>query len=363
MTARISTLLLAAAGLSSALPAVAETRIALIVGNSDYANASLRLANPANDATAMQRALQDAGFETIVKLNAKRVDFYRAVDAVMAKIGRDPHAVGLFYYAGHAVQAEGTNYLIPVDADIESEADLEANAFDVARVLRGMKEAQNEMNIVILDACRDNTLPKTRGVERGLARMDAPSGTFIAYAAAPGHTASDGAKGSNGVFTSELVKAMAEPGVPLEQMFKKVIAGVRADTHGGQQPWSEASIQGDFYFHAAPVAASALRSGAEPRQIELEFWESIKDSKDPADFQAYLKQYPQGDFAAIAANRAHLQKPVVHAVTRPAATTAAASVTAASGSHPRCDAIMARAQLGETLGEDERAYVQANCQP
>ena len=99
---------------------------------------------------------------------------------------------------------------------------------------------------MILDACRNNPLPKTRGIERGLARMDAPSGTFIAYAAAPGQSAQDGTTGANGVFTGELVKAIAEPGVPLEQVFKKVIAGVKADTHGGQQPWSEASIQGDF---------------------------------------------------------------------------------------------------------------------
>jgi uncharacterized caspase-like protein len=119
---------------------------------------------------------------------------------------------------------DGANYLIPVDADIESNADLEANAFDVGRVLRSMQAAQNEMNIVILDACRDNPLPRTRSMARDLARLDAPSGTFIAYAAAPGQTAQDGAKGANGVFTGELIKAMAEPNLPLEQMFKKVIS-------------------------------------------------------------------------------------------------------------------------------------------
>src|SRR6202167_1353721 len=278
--------------LTAVQAAAAETRIALIIGNSDYVNPNLKLINPANDAAAMQRALQAAGFETIVKLNARRLDFYHAVDEFTAKIGRDQHAVGLFYYAGHGVQAEGTNYLIPVDADIQAEADLEANAFDAARVLRAMKAAQNEMNIVILDACRDNPLPKTRGMQRGLARMDAPSGTFIAYAAAPGQSAQDGTTGANGVFTGELVRAMAEPGVPLEQMFKRVIAGVRADTHGGQQPWSEASIQGDFYFHAAAARSDSPHPGADPQQVELEFWASIKNSRDSSDFQAYLKKYP-----------------------------------------------------------------------
>jgi Caspase domain len=359
-------LLLVSLCLSVAPAAAAETRVALIIGNSDYANVNLKLANPANDAAAMQRALHDAGFETIVRLNARRLDFYRAVDEFAAKIGRDPHSVGLFYYAGHGVQAQGTNYLIPVDADIQAEADLEANAFDAGRVLRAMKAAQNEMNIVILDACRDNPLPKTRGMGRGLARMDAPSGTFIAYAAAPGQSAQDGATGANGVFTGELVRAMAEPGVPLEQMFKKVIAGVKADTHGGQQPWSEASIQGDFYFHANLAATASPRPGVDPKQIELAYWESIKDSRDPADFQDYLKKYPQGEFAGLAANRAKLSPPVQHPAPKAAATaTPVTSPVPAVTRKPRgarCDAILERAQLGETLNEEERRYVREKCQ-
>jgi hypothetical protein len=357
--------------LLSTATAAAETRVALIIGNSDYVNPNLRLANPVNDATAMQRALRDAGFDTIVRLNAKRVDFYHAVEQFTAKIGRDPHAVGLFYYAGHGVQAEGTNYLIPVDADIQAESDLEANAFDAGRVLRAMSVAQNEMNIVILDACRDNPLPKTRGMQRGLARMDAPSGTFIAYAAAPGQSAQDGATGSNGVFTGELVKAMAEPGVPLEQMFKKVIAGVKADTRGGQTPWSEASIQGDFYFHAAVASVAESRSAIDAKQIELAYWESIKDSKNPADFQDYLKKYPQGEFAALAANRA---KSTATAVERHAATPAVATPVSATARSPvsaatapkkwgaRCDSILESAQLGENLNEEDRAYVREKCQ-
>jgi uncharacterized caspase-like protein len=244
---------------------IAETRIALVIGNGNYADNHLKLANPTNDALAMQRTLQAAGFTVIVKLNAKRIDFYHLVQDFADRIGHDPETVGLFYYAGHGVQANGENYLIPVDADIKSDAELEAAAFPAGRILRAMKDAQNDMNIVILDACRDNPLPKTtRGIERGLARMDAPTGTFIAYAAGPGQSAHDGAEGANGVFTGELVKAMAMPGLPLEQMFKRVIAGVRADTHGEQQPWSEASLQGDFYFHpgAPPTAATAPSAGA-----------------------------------------------------------------------------------------------------
>jgi len=348
----------------------AETRIALIIGNSDYASASLKLANPVNDAAAMQRALQDAGFVTIVKLNAKRLDFYHSVDDFAARIARDPHSVGLFYYAGHGVQADGTNYLIPVDSQIESDADLEADAFDAGRVLRAMKAAQNEMNIVILDACRDNPLPKTRGAERGLTRMEAPSGTFIAYAAAPGQIAHDGAKGSNGIFTGELVRAMAEPGVPLEQMFKTVIAGVRAETHGGQQPWSEASIQGDFYFHAAIARGQAPAGGADPLQIELAFWESIKNSKDPSDYRSYLKNYPQGMFAELAENRLKSARPLNPPITaqreaavasKPAATVAAKPAVLKK-TDERCVSILQREELGDTPNDEEHAYLKSKCQ-
>ena len=172
-----------------------------------------------------------------------------------------------------------------------------------------MKSAQNEMNIVILDACRDNPLPKTRGIERGLARMDAPSGTFIAYAAAPGQSAQDGASGTNGVFTGELVKAMAEPGVPLEQMFKKVIAGVKADTHGGQQPWSEASIQGDFYFHAGEQSA-ASRSQPTPSEPpaashaqspdEIAAYKAAEASNTVAGWQIFKRNYPNSAYASTA---------------------------------------------------------------
>jgi Caspase domain len=296
--------------------AAAETRVALIIGNSAYQKADLRLPNPANDAAAMARALKTAGFETIVQLNASRTDFYKALSQFTDKISRDPHAVGLFYYAGHAVQADGINWLIPVDANINSQGDLEPSAFDAARVLKSMTAAQNEMNIVILDACRNNPLPKTRGMDRGLARIDAPSGTFIAFSAGPGQTAQDGAAGTNGVFTGEFIKAMMEPGLPLEQVFKKVVIGVKADTHGAQTPWQESSLQGDFSFipknaSGATVAnANAAAAAATPNaparhvdnanELEQSYWDRIKDSSDPADFKDYKTQYPNGSHVAEA---------------------------------------------------------------
>jgi uncharacterized caspase-like protein len=236
----------------------AEPRFALIIGNGNYSSAGMQLSNPINDAQAMNRALSDAGFETIVRTDVKRVDFYHLLRDFANKINKDKESIGLFYYAGHGIQADGSNYLIPVDAEIESVSDLDANAFDMDRVLRIMESAQNEMNIVILDACRDNPLPKVlRDMDRGLGRLLAPTGTFIGYATAPGKSAQDGVLGENGIFTSELVKAIALPGLPIELMFKKVIAAVRFDTGGRQVPWQESSVQGDFYFHPTALAGLA----------------------------------------------------------------------------------------------------------
>lgn len=306
--------LVSLAGMVLSTHSLAETRVALIIGNSAYAKPDMRLANPANDAKAMADKLKSAGFVTIVRYNAKRADFYHALNEFSDKIGRDPHAVGLFYYAGHAVQADGINYLIPVDADIEAQSDLEPDAFDAGRVLKSMTAAQNEMNIVILDACRNNPLPKTRGMDRGLARIDAPSGTFIAFSAGPGQTAQDGAAGTNGVFTGEFLKAMSEPGLPLEQVFKKVVIGVKAATKGAQTPWQESSIQGDFSFYpkggsaatatTATTATSSANAAARhvDNAVELEqaYWDRIKDSTDPADFKDYKAQYPSGPHTAEA---------------------------------------------------------------
>ena len=289
----------------------AERRVALIIGNDAYVKIGA-LHNAANDARKMDEALRAAGFETTVKIDAKRRSLYAAIDAFAAQIAASPDTVGLFYYAGHGIQANGENYLIPIDADIDSESDLEAEAVDAGKVLRAMGEAHNRLNIVVLDACRDNPLPKkSRSASRGLARMDAPTGTFIAYAAGPGQTAQDGTAGGNGLFTGELVKAIAQPGAPIEQVFKKAAAGVRAQTGDKQVPWTEASLQGDFYFHtvlsnapAAPAVAVAPAAPPparnDPAAFELAYWNSVKDSKNPAEIKSYLEKYPKGNFAGLA---------------------------------------------------------------
>src|SRR5580765_6721118 len=224
-----------------------EKRVALVIGNDAYQTLP-RLGNATADARDIGRALEAAGFETTVNKDVKRRELYQLIDGFAARIAGSPDTVGLFYYAGHGIQTNGKNYLVPVDAALTSEADLEAEAVDAGKVLRAMDEARNRINIVILDACRDNPLPKGRSLARGLSSMPAPRGTFIGYAAAPGQTAQDGEPGENGVFTGTLIKHLGVPGLQLEEVFKRVIGGVSERTGGKQLPWMESSVQGNFYF-------------------------------------------------------------------------------------------------------------------
>jgi len=350
--------------LALAQSAGAETRVALVIGNANYADPRLVLANPGRDARAMDEALKAAGFKTMLRLDVKRVPLYSFVEQFGKRLASDPKAVGLFYYAGHGVQVDGVNYLIPVDAEVESDADLGANAFDVGRVLQEMAKAQNDLNIVILDACRDNPLPRTaRGMTRGLAKMDPPDGTFIAYAAKPGHSAFDGASGTHGLFTGELVQAMSRPGVPLEQMFKLVVEGVWKKSGFKQRPWSEESVQGDFYFHPTPAALAIQLPAPDPRQAEQAAWAGISNSKAPEDFRAYLSSYPHGEHAPLAQQRLEaLLAPPPQA--KPRIAPRPPAVASTKPDHPpdkRCAGLLERTQVGDTLNEDESAYVKEKC--
>jgi uncharacterized caspase-like protein len=169
--------------------------------------------------------------------------------------------VGLFYYAGHGLQVKGRNFLVPVNAEIDREDEIEFTTLDVNIVLAKMDSAKNALNIVILDACRNNPFARSfRSVSRGLAQMDAPTGTFIAFATAPGSVASDGT-GQNGLYTEHLLREMQKPGVPIEQLFKQIRIGVMQDTNSQQIPWESSSMRGDFSFRAGvPVAAAASQA-------------------------------------------------------------------------------------------------------
>lgn len=233
-----------------------EQRVALVIGNGQYKHAPLL--NPVNDAQAIAKALSRSGFKVMLKENAGRTEMQIALREFGDALRKG--GVGLFYFAGHGVQMKGRNFLIPVDADIQREDEVAYNSVDASQVLDKMEAANNRLNIVILDACRNNPFARSfRSGAAGLAQMDAPVGTFIAFATAPGSVASDG-KGQNGLYTQHLLRAILRPGMKIEDVFKEVRAGVRRDSNGKQVPWENTSLEGDFVFvakKAAPPAAPA----------------------------------------------------------------------------------------------------------
>lgn len=285
-----------------ALPvAAAERRVALVIGNGAYAQSPLP--NTINDARAMTDALGRLGFKVITRLNATQQDMHRAIVEFGEEIEKG--GVGLFYYAGHAVQIRGKNFMIPIKAAISVEDHVEPESVDLNKVIGRMAGARNSLNIVILDACRDNPFGDTfRFYSEGLAQTRAPAGTYVAYAAAPGEVAADGT-GANSFYTGALVREMQEQGISIEETFKRVRTAVIKDTKDLQVPWTASSITEDFFFNPAlPKAAEKENKGADKAvDREVVFWQSIFSSSRPEDFDAYLNQFPSGNFAPLARNR------------------------------------------------------------
>ena len=229
-----------------ALNLSANARTALVIGNGAYTNLSA-LTNPGNDAQDMASSLTELGFEVQLLIDASQESIEEAVLDFGEKLHKGG-GVGLFYYAGHGVQDQGRNYLIPVEANIRRATQLKRKAVDVDWVLDEMAAANNGLNMVILDACRDNPFAEFRSADRGLAKMEGPKGTFIAYATAPGDVAADGT-GRNGLFTKHLLTAMQQPNQPVELAFKDVVKAVSAESRGRQTPFITSSLTGDFYFN------------------------------------------------------------------------------------------------------------------
>lgn len=224
-----------------------DKRLALVIGNSNYTHGGT-LANPENDADAISEKLIDLGFNVLSHKNVDQKSMQQMIDdfGIMLK----HYDVGLFFFAGHGIQAKGTNYLIPVDANIRTENDIEYNCVKAGRLLAKMEDAGSKVNIMILDACRDN--PFERGWTRsaagkGLAFMNSPVGTLIAYSTAPGTTASDGYE-TNSPYTSALINYISQPNITILQMFQHVRKEVRENTNNMQIPWESTSLEGNFYF-------------------------------------------------------------------------------------------------------------------
>ena len=275
---------------SAATLSNAEPRIALIIGNGNYTQVA-PLRNPVNDAKLISSSLTGVGFEVTEVIDATQIEMKRAI----AQFGRDlrlagPDATGLFFYAGHAVQSMSTNFLLPVDITVQDEADFDILGVQADWVLKQMFSARNKTNIVILDACRNNPFEALTGVlDDGLAEMNAPTGTFLSYATAPGGVAADGL-GANSPFTKAVNRVIPKPGVLIEQAFKQVRVEVLNATGGLQTPWDASSLTDDFSFvqvqqmSADEVAASQL-------------WDSVQSTSDPVQLMLFLRAYPDSIYA------------------------------------------------------------------
>ena len=304
-----------AAILMTIADARAERRVALVIGNAHYVHAST-LQNPINDATDMAGMLKGLGFEVVVMTDLDQLSFARKID----EFGRllDGADVGLFFYAGHGVQVNGKNYLVSTKAKLESEFLVPAETIDLDSVIRLM-ESRTRINLVFLDACRNNPLAdklrqnlvamnRAVALGRGLARIE-PTGrdTLVAFAAAPGQEAADG-RGRNSPFTAALLDHLPKPDVEVSVMLKRVTAQVRRETRNVQRPQQLSDMSQVFYFAKAEPAVAKTEPGpaAKPARqtpdhaIELAYWNSARTANDCGSVRAYLGRFPNGIFADLA---------------------------------------------------------------
>lgn len=297
----------------------APQRLALVIGNGAYKEAPL--SNPANDARAMAKALRSAGFTVLLHTDLPHRDMLNALRDFGNRLRQG--GVGIFYFAGHGMQVKGRNFLVPVGADIQREDELAYAAVDAQSVLDKMEAAGNGTNLVILDACRNNPFARSfRSASQGLAQMEAPVGTLVAFATAPGSVASDG-NSDNGLYTQHLLSAMRQPGAKVEDVFKQVRAAVRRDSAGKQIPWESTSLEGDFFFHQPPEPKPALDPVL---ALDDALWDSVNGTREATELRAYLRRFPQGRHLKQAqAQLAALSPSAPVAVAAPAAPAAGAA--------------------------------------
>ncbi|WP_426425237.1 caspase family protein [Bradyrhizobium genosp. A] len=275
-----------------ATEARAERRVALIIGNSHYRDSSLTLTNPVNDARDVAKAFRELGFDVIETIDADR----QVLDRSMANFARAATNAdtALFYYAGHAIQYQGRNYLMPIDAEIQDEVSLRFQLVAVDDV-RTALDRTNGVKILILDSCRNNPIAdmlqrragEKRGIQsRGLARMDKTQGMVVAYSTSPDDVAADGT-GRNSPFTASLLKWLKQPGLEIEKLFRRIASDVNASTDGRQRPETYVSLLSDFYLN----------------QLDRDAYEQIKDTSDPAMLKSFVQRYPDSVYVTAVKTR------------------------------------------------------------
>jgi Caspase domain len=275
--------------------ALAEKRVALIVGNSQYTRITPKLVNPVNDSHDLAQALAGIGFDVILRTDVGKGEFGQALIEFSRKARNADTA--LFYYAGHGLQRDGKNYFLPTDIEVQDEFDFNYRAISQDDVLYAVGQAKT-VKIVILDACRDNPLAKQfiasrgwGGDTHGLARIDSAEETIIAYATAPGHVANDG-EGRNSPFAAALIRRIKEPGLEITTMFRRVTNDVYDQTSGKQRPEITSSLRTDYVLN--------------PTESDSVAWSRVRESTNPADFKEFIQKFPASPFAREAQFRIDL---------------------------------------------------------
>lgn len=291
--------------------ALAQSKRALVIGNGAYTNVS-PLTNPVNDAADLSSVLRSLGFVVDQHADLGQIELLRALqDFQREAMGAD---IALIYYAGHGIEVERRNYLIPVDADLRSDRDINFRSVPLDLAIQAV-EGAGKLSVVIMDACRDNPFLKqmtrtTRSIGRGLAAVEPEGNTLVAYAAKEGTVALDGAA-RNSPYAAALMQTLQEPGVEIGKVFRRVRDRVLETTNGAQEPFLYGSLSAeDIYLNPPvareappPAAVSALTVPVAEHAVEITFWNSIAGSGDPRDFEDYLSQYPNGSFAGLATRR------------------------------------------------------------
>lgn len=313
----------------AAFRAEAAERVALVIGNSAYRSVA-PLPNPIRDAQAVKAVLEEAKFEVVHASDATAEGIRTSLDSFARKAAEADEAV--VYFAGHAVQMNGANHLLPVDIAVSEEADVARQSLSLDEILKRLDATRAKAKIVILDACRDNPFAKelarsmktrSAAVGAGLSEIavNSAAGTMIAFATDPGKTALDGTAGQNSPFTTALLKHMESPGVSISTVMDRVREDVWRSTNEKQRPWVNTSIIGEFYLNPAPAGAAAkvaalgttdgmanmpataVAPTLNPQAFEMKLWEAAERSNNVEDYKAYLEAHPNGYFAQIAKNR------------------------------------------------------------
>ena len=282
-----------------------EQRVALVIGNGAYKASPLK--NPVNDARDMAAKLRSLGFTVIERSNLGMKQIGSTLREFRSKL--TPGSVALVFYAGHGLQIKGENFLPAVDAEIGGEEDVPNQSMSMRQIMNVLSDAKTRLNLVFLDACRDNPYARSfRTSSGGLAKEDAPSGTLISFATRPGSVASDG-NGRNGLYTGALLEQMEKSNLSIEQVLKGVVTSVKSNSGGRQEPWMEGSIEGEFYFYERPnIQTASTQLTINKPNSEFEFWSDTKAIGNKVAYEAYLKKFPDGNYADLAKAAINKQK-------------------------------------------------------